>query len=58
MWLSEDRDAGSKVSWMTGEGRVRNVGTAPPGAELAEPSIEDAYLLLVGASGDTAEAIA
>ena len=58
VWLSEDRDAGSKVSWMTGEGRVRNVGTAPPGAELAEPSIEDAYLLLVGASGDTAEAIA
>ncbi len=58
VWLSEDRDAGSTVSWTTGEGRVRNAGTAPPGAELAEPSIEDAYLLLVGASGDTAEATA
>jgi ABC-2 type transport system ATP-binding protein len=55
VWLSDDREPGAQVSWMTGEGRVRNVGTAPPGAELAEPSIEDAYLLLVGATGDASE---
>ena len=36
-------------SWRTGTGRYRNVGaTAPPGAELVEPTLEDAYLLLRG----------
>jgi ABC-2 type transport system ATP-binding protein len=55
VWLSDAREPGSKIAWVTGEGRVRNVGTAPSGAELAEPTIEDAYLLLVGASSDTTE---
>jgi len=55
VWLSDGRDQGARVSWVTGEGRVRNVGTAPSGAELAEPSIEDAYLLLVGTSIPAAE---
>lgn len=55
VWLSTERDVGSSVAWVTGEGRVRNVGTAPPRAELVEPSIEDAYLLLVGTTDDAAE---
>jgi ABC-2 type transport system ATP-binding protein len=58
VWLSTERDAGSSVAWVTGEGRVRNVGTAPLRAELVEPSIEDAYLLLVGTTDDAAESAA
>ncbi len=48
VWLADGRDVGSRVAWLTGEGRTRNVGDAPRGAELIEPTIEDAYLLLVG----------
>ena len=55
VWLSAERDQGSQVAWLTGDGRTRNVGDAPPGAELAEPTIEDAYLLLVGTHNDGAE---
>jgi ABC-2 type transport system ATP-binding protein len=49
VWLSEQRDAGARLSWRTGEGRHRNIGDAPAGAELVDPSIEDGYLLLIGA---------
>lgn len=49
VWLSDRRDPGARLSWRTGEGRHRNIGDAPPGADLVEPSIEDGYLLLVGA---------
>ncbi|MEZ5380746.1 MAG: ABC transporter ATP-binding protein [Microthrixaceae bacterium] len=55
VWVADERQPGSSIAWVTGEGRVRNVGTAPPGAELAEPGIEDAYLLLVGSTSDAAE---
>ena len=35
--------------WRTGDGRYRNIGDRPPaGAELVEPTLEDAYLLLLG----------
>jgi ABC-2 type transport system ATP-binding protein len=50
VWLSESRDAGARVAWRTGQGVMRNLGDAPSGATLAEPSIEDGYLLLVGGS--------
>ena len=37
-----------EVSWRTGTGRYRNVGThVRDGVEHAEPSLEDAYLLLL-----------
>jgi len=49
VWYSVARDPGAHVAWVGGDGRVRNVGDAPEGADLAEPTIEDAYLLLVGA---------
>jgi ABC-2 type transport system ATP-binding protein len=48
VWIADERDARARLSWRTGEGRHRHIGDAPAGAELVEPSIEDAYLLLVG----------
>ena len=39
------------MSWRTGTGRYRNVGTrVRDGVEHVEPSLEDAYLLLRGGS--------
>jgi ABC-2 type transport system ATP-binding protein len=49
VWLSDEEGTGAHVSWRTGTGRYRSVGGEPPaGAEQTEPSLEDAYLLLVG----------
>lgn len=48
VWLADGRDARARLAWRTAEGRHRNIGDAPGGAELAEPTIEDGYLLLVG----------
>jgi ABC-2 type transport system ATP-binding protein len=49
VWLSVDDVADAAVSWRTGTGRYRVVGgRRPPGAEEAEPTLEDAYLLMLG----------
>ena len=49
VWLADAPDPAARAAWRTGTGRHRNVGdAAPPGAELAEPTLEDAYLLLLG----------
>ena len=48
VWMAAERDPAARYSWRTGTGRVRNVGDPPPSAELIEPALEDAYLLLVG----------
>ncbi|HEY3009332.1 MAG TPA: ATP-binding cassette domain-containing protein [Micromonosporaceae bacterium] len=48
VWLDSARGAGARLAWRNGDGRVRNVGDAPPGAESIAPTLEDAYLLLVG----------
>jgi ABC-2 type transport system ATP-binding protein len=37
---------GRVQSWITSEGRIRNIGEPPAGADLVEPSIDDGYLLL------------
>ncbi len=37
-----------RMSWRTADGRHRCVGTPPAGVELVAPTLEDAYLLLVG----------
>jgi ABC-2 type transport system ATP-binding protein len=37
---------GRVQSWVTSEGRIRNIGEPPPGADLVEPTIDDGYLLL------------
>lgn len=49
VWLADGEVPGARVSWRTGTGRVRSIGGTPgPGAEPAEPSVEDAYLLMLG----------
>jgi ABC-2 type transport system ATP-binding protein len=48
VWLDATRGAGAHLAWRNGDGRVRNVGDAPVGAQLTAPTLEDAYLLLVG----------
>jgi ABC-2 type transport system ATP-binding protein len=51
VWLAQDRHPAARHAWRTGTGRVRNVGDPPPGVDLIEPDLEDAYLLLVGEAG-------
>ncbi len=48
VWMADERDPAAQHAWRTGSGRFRNVGDPPPTAELIEPALEDAYLLLVG----------
>jgi ABC-2 type transport system ATP-binding protein len=49
VWLADQPDPHARTAWRTGTGRYRNVGDhAPDGADLVEPSLEDAYLLLRG----------
>ena len=49
VWLADSPTPGAQSSWRTGTGRHRNVGaSAPSDAELVDPSVEDAYLLLLG----------
>ena len=47
VWAAAARDPAAAVAWRTADGLLRNVGTAPPSAELLTPTLEDAYLLLV-----------
>ncbi len=48
VWMAAERHSAAQHAWRTGSGRFRNVGDPPPSAELIEPALEDAYLLLVG----------
>ncbi|MGN6575947.1 MAG: hypothetical protein ACTHKG_09675, partial [Nocardioides sp.] len=48
VWIAEDKDPRAVAGWRVGAGHYHHVGTPPPGAELIEPSVEDAYLLLLG----------
>jgi ABC-2 type transport system ATP-binding protein len=48
VWLDSLRGPTAMVAWRTGDGSYRNIGDAPAGADLIEPTIEDAYLLMVG----------
>jgi ABC-2 type transport system ATP-binding protein len=54
VWLDDRPDPRATVSWRTGDGRHRNVGTPPPGAELLAPTVQDGYLLLNGAAQEAA----
>jgi ABC-2 type transport system ATP-binding protein len=58
VWLSEAADPRAQVSWRTATGRYRNLGDAPPVAELVEPTLEDAYLLLRGVTEAESEVAA
>jgi len=55
VWLADGRQP-AELSWRTGDGRHRHVGAPPAGAELAEPTLEDAYLLLLRDSAPEARA--
>jgi ABC-2 type transport system ATP-binding protein len=48
VWLADEADPGARLSWRTGSGQHRLIGDPPPGATLAEPALEDAYLLVIG----------
>jgi ABC-2 type transport system ATP-binding protein len=48
VWVDGERSPTAQLAWRNGDGLVRNIGDAPAGAELAAPTLEDAYLLLVG----------
>ena len=48
VWMAAERDGGARLSWRTADGRHRHIGDAPSGAMLMDPTIEDAYLLMVG----------
>jgi ABC-2 type transport system ATP-binding protein len=48
VWMTDTRDPRAQLAWRTGEGRYRNIGHAPQGAELVVPALEDGYLLLAG----------
>ncbi len=48
VWIADtEASRGAAVSWRTGDGRVRHVGNPPAGAEIATPTLEDGYLLLL-----------
>ncbi len=49
VWLADTPDPAARASWRTGGGQHRNVGeNPPPGGRQADPTLEDAYLLLLG----------
>jgi ABC-2 type transport system ATP-binding protein len=56
VWLAPERAPEAHLSWRTGDGRHRNIGTAPSGADIIEPTVEDGYLLLVGTKAFDEEA--
>lgn len=57
VWLADDPGPDAVVSWRTGSGRHHVVGGPPPsGAEPTEPTLEDAYLLMLGADARSAPA--
>jgi len=49
VWLADERGSDAHLSWRTGEGRHRHIGSAPDLADLVEPTLEDGYLMLLGA---------
>jgi ABC-2 type transport system ATP-binding protein len=56
VWLAAEPDPSAQLSWRTGSGHHRLICDPPPGAELAEPALEDAYLLLIGRRTDAVAA--
>ena len=48
VWRDERRDPSALLAWRLGTGEFHHIGTAPAGAELVRPTLEDAYLLLLG----------
>jgi ABC-2 type transport system ATP-binding protein len=56
VWLADAPDPSAQTSWRTAAGRYRNLGEADPRRpDAVEPTLEDAYLLLRGATARDAE---
>ena len=51
VWIDDHADGHAIRSWVTATGEVRCIGTAPFGAQLVEPTIDDGYLLLTSEIG-------
>ena len=51
VWLADERPSGAHIYWRTSEGSYRGVGEPPDGSSPLDPTIEDGYLLIVGAAG-------
>jgi ABC-2 type transport system ATP-binding protein len=59
VWMAAEPDPSALATLRTASGRHRNVGSqVPAGAELVEPTLEDAYLLLRGALDPAAAVVA
>jgi ABC-2 type transport system ATP-binding protein len=59
VWLADTPDPHARASWRTGTGKYRNVGAvAPEGSERTDPTLEDAYLLLLGSRASVTEVAA
>jgi ABC-2 type transport system ATP-binding protein len=56
VWLADRRPDGARVAWRTADGHHRTIGDPPAGATLVQPTIEDGYLLLVGAGAQESAA--
>ena len=48
VWVSDAVDPSARLSWIDALGQHRHIGAPPAGATLVSPTIDDAYLLLVG----------
>ena len=47
VWVGDEANDGALSSWRTGSGAVRSIGGTPrPDAQIVEPAVEDAYLLM------------
>ena len=58
VWIGADQDSRAALSWRMGDGRFRHIGEPPLGAAPAEPTIDDAYLLIVGSTPDVQQVTA
>jgi ABC-2 type transport system ATP-binding protein len=54
VWRDDRRDPAALVAWRLGTGEFHHIGPAPSGATLLPPTLEDAYLLLLGDRARTA----
>jgi ABC-2 type transport system ATP-binding protein len=48
VWTADVPDHDALLTWRMGDGRFRHIGEPPTGAAPADPTIDDAYLLLAG----------
>jgi ABC-2 type transport system ATP-binding protein len=50
VWHSDEEADGVLASWSTGDGRHRNIGEPPAGADMVEPTLDDGYLVLMSSA--------